>query len=257
MVAATPLRAGPGFWVDSYVSMFRWQLAMQRMSLPAVAVVQVLAGVGFVLGFGLFFGGSMPARSALYISTGVTVINLYLVGLVLVPQVVGQQKTAKTYDYIQSMAAPRAVAFLAWWTLTLLIGVPAVIVSVTAAALRYHQAFAFSLEIVPAIALVSLCALAIGYAVGNAIGQPMVTNVVTQVLNFGAIGFAPIVIPPEQLPAWLESVNHWLPFEAMGTVMRSALTGAGDANLGAAYLSLGLWTSAFLAVAGWSVWRRA
>lgn len=255
MVVASSLRSGPAYWLDSYVAMVRWQLASMRQALPTTLVVQVLAGVGFVYGFGLFFGSSIPPRSALYISTGVTVINLYLVGLILLPQIVGQLKAAKTYDYIRSMAAPRAVVFLAWWSVTLLVGVPALVVSVAAAALRYHQAFVVSPYIVPAVLLVSLCSLAIGYALGHAVAQPMMTNVLTQVLNFGAIGFAPVAIPPEQLPAWLQSVNHLLPFESMATIMRVALTGGSESVL-VAYTVLGLWTCACLGIAGWSVSRR-
>lgn len=255
MVAASHLRSGPAYWLDSYIAILRWQWASMRASLPTILIVQVLAGVGFVYGFGLFFGTGMPPRSALYIATGVTVINLYLVGLILLPQFVGQQKTAKTYDYILSMAAPRAVSFVAWWSITLAIGIPAVAVSVTAAAIRYHQAFILSPYIVPAVLLVSLCSLAIGYALGHAVAQPMVTNVMTQVLNFGAIGFAPVAIPPEQLPAWLQSVNQFLPFESMATIMRVALT-AGSESVLRAYIVLGLWTCACLAIAGWSVSRR-
>lgn len=242
--------------MGSYQAMIRWQLASMRLYVPLMAAVQALAGIGLVLGFGLFFPGPVPARSALFVSTGVTVINLYLIGLVLVPQLVGQQKLAKTYDFIQSIPVPRAVAFLAWWSVTLLVGAPAMIASLVTAALRYHQAFVVSPAIVPATVLVSLTALAIGYAVGNAVSQPMVTNVMTQVLNLFAIGFAPVCFPPEQLPGWLQALNQALPFESMAIVMRRALTAGGTEDVLRAYAVLGVWTLACLGIAGWSVVRR-
>ena len=147
-----------------------------RLYVPLMAAVQVLAGLGLVLGFGLFFAGPVPPRSALFVSTGVTVINLYLIGLVMVPQLVGEQKLAKTYDFLQSMPVPRAVAFLAWWSVTLMVGAPAMVASLVTAAIRYHQSFSVSLAIVPAVVLVSLTAIAIGYALGNAVSQPMVVD---------------------------------------------------------------------------------
>jgi len=236
--------------------MLRWQLASFRLLLPVTAVVQILAGVGFVLGCGLFFPGSVPQRSVLYLSTGVTVINLYILGLVMCPQIVGQQKMAKTYEYIQSIPVPRSVAFLAWYTLTVMVGTPAMVISLTAASIRYHESFAVSPLVVFAVLLVSLCSLAVGYALGNAISQPMVTQVLTQVLNFFVIGFAPVCIPPEQLPGWLQTLNQFLPFESMAIVMRSALTTGGGENVPGAYAVLAVWTLACLSIAGWSVVKR-
>lgn len=227
-----------------------------RLYVPLMAAVQVLAGLGLVLGFGLFFAGPVPPRSALFVSTGVTVINLYLIGLVMVPQLVGEQKLAKTYDFLQSIPVPRAVAFLAWWSVTLMVGAPAMVASLVTAAIRYHQSFNVSLAIVPAIVLVSLTAIAIGYALGNAVNQPMVVNVMTQVLNMFAIGFAPVCFPPEQLPGWLQTLNQFLPFESMAIVMRTALTSGGSENVLAAYAVLGIWTVGCLSIAGWSVVRR-
>jgi ABC-2 type transport system permease protein len=262
-VAAEPiftgarLRRGPGYWLASYLSMVRWQLASFRLFLPVMAAVQLLAGVGLVLGFGLFFPAHVPPRSALYVSTGVPVINLYLVGLVLLPQIVSQQKLAKTYDFIQSMPVPRTIAFLAWYTLTLMVGVPAMIASLVTAGIRYHQVFAVSWWSIPATLLVSLCSIAVGYALGNAVNQPMVTQVATQVLNFMALGFAPVCFPPEQLPGWLQALNHGLPFESMAVVMRSALTTGSADNVPAAYAVLAAWSVVCLGIAGWSVMRRA
>lgn len=256
LFVGSQLRSGPGYWLTSYWLMLRWQLASFRLFLPLMAAVQLLAGVGLVLGFGLFFPAQMPPRSALYVSTGVTVINLYIVGLVLLPQIVGQQKMAKTYEFIQSMPVPRAVAFLAWYSLTLIVGVPAMVASLVAAGIRYHQVFTVSLWIIPATLLVCLCSIAVGYALGNAVNQPMVTQVTTQFLNFMALGFAPVCFPPEQLPGWLQAINHGFPFESMAVVMRSALTTSGTDNLPGAYAVLAIWTAICLSIAGWSVVKR-
>lgn len=67
-----------------------------------LAAVQVLSGVGFVLGISLFFA-HIPLSAALFVATGVPVINLLMVGLILGPQLVADQKSSGSYEYLRSM----------------------------------------------------------------------------------------------------------------------------------------------------------
>jgi ABC-2 type transport system permease protein len=254
--AGAVTRSGPGYWLDSYRVMVRWQFAYLRMYLPVMAAVEILAGVGFVLGFGLFFPGRVPPPAAMYIATGIPVINLYLLGLILLPQIVGQQKTAGTYDFVQSLPVPRPVGFAAWYAMTLLIGLPGMAATLLVAGLRFDVHFAVSAAVVPATVLVSLTATAIGFALGHGVPQPMVTQVLTQVLNFFVIGFAPVCFPPSQLPSWLAALNRVLPFESMAVVMRGALLGAPVGGVPHAYLLLSAWSCGCLLIAAWAVGRR-
>lgn len=251
------LRFGVVNWVRAYVVMTRWELARLRLVLPTMAIVEVLLGAGFVLGVGLFFSGPVTTPTALYLATGVPVITLYVVGLVLLPQVVGQQKVAQVYDFNQSLPVPRSTGFVAWYSINLVVGVPGMVVSLIVAALRYHLTFQPSPVLLPAVMLVALASTAIGYAMGHASPMPMLTNVLTQVLNFFALGFSPIAFPSDRLPAWLALVNHVLPFEAMGTVMRSGLSPGLAGGAPAAYALLAAWTLGCLLVAAAAVNRRA
>ena len=99
-------------------------------------IVQLLSGVGFVLGISLFFA-HIPTAAALFVSTGVPVINLLMVGMVLGPQLVADQKVNGSYEYIRSMPVTRSVTAAAWYTVCLIGGVPAMIVSLAVASLRY------------------------------------------------------------------------------------------------------------------------
>ncbi len=251
------IRSGPGYWLGSYLIMVRWEFASLRLLLPLMAAVQVLAGVGFVLGFGLFFPGEVPQSAARYLATGIPVINLYVLGLIMLPQIVGQQKIAKTYDFTQSLPVPRAVNFAAWYTITILVGFPAVAATLLAARLRYGVDLAVNPAVVGAALLVSLTATAIGYALGHGVRVPMVTQVITQVLNFGAIGFSPLCFPPSQLPGWLATVNRYLPFESMAVAMRGGLLPGPVPGIPRAYAVLGAWSCGCLLIAAWAVGRRA
>jgi ABC-2 type transport system permease protein len=250
------VRSGPAYWRDSYRVLTRWELASMRQFLPVIVAVQVLAGVGLVLGFGLFLPTAMPPRSVLYVSTGVPVFNLYLIGLILMPQIVGQQRIADTYDFSRSLPVPRGVGLASWFTVTVLAGVPALAASLLAARLRYGFHPQLSTALVPAVALVALTATAIGAVMAHAISRPMVTMTLTQVLNFVAIGFSPVAFPAEQLPGWLAAANHVLPFESMAVVMRSALSGAEVDGVVRAYVVLSAWSVACVMLAVRALGRR-
>jgi ABC-2 type transport system permease protein len=249
-------RSGPTYWWSSYRIMLRWELASLRRFLPLIVVIQILAGMGFVLGFGLFFPRHVAPAATLYLATGVPVINLYLLGLVFGPQVVAQQKVAQTYDYLQSLSTPRAISALAWYSVTLFAGIPGVIASLLVSTLRYHISFSVSPAIIPATLLVSFTSTMMGYGLAHAIPRPMVTQVLTQAMNFFALGFSPICFPPDRLPGWLATVNRGLPFEHMGDVMRSGLTPELVTDAWKSYAILVVWACVSSALAVWAVRRR-
>ena len=115
------LRGGPGYWLAGYRTMVRWHLASLRMWLMLLVMVQVLVGVGFVLGIGLFFD-EVPPVAATYATTGAPVFNLVLLGLLLGPQLVADQRTSGGYDFLQSLPVPTTAAAAAWYTVTLVAG---------------------------------------------------------------------------------------------------------------------------------------
>ena len=119
---AAALRSGPSYWWQSYRMMVRWELTNLRLLLPVTAMVQIISGGGFVLGVGLFFS-DIPDRAALFVSTGVLVITLVLVGLVMGPQLIAQQKQNQTYDFMWSLPVPRITAAAAWVTMNMVIAI--------------------------------------------------------------------------------------------------------------------------------------
>jgi ABC-2 type transport system permease protein len=181
-------------WSRDYRSMLRWHIASLRIWLVTLTAVQVLSGVGFVLGISLFFD-HIPLTAALFVSTGVPVINLLMVGLILGPQMVADQKASGSYEYLRSMPVSWSVTTAAWYTVCLIGGIPAMIVSLAVAQLRYGLPLDISLAIIPAILLTSLAGTMLGYALGHALGSPMATRLITQLCVFVVFGFAPILFP--------------------------------------------------------------
>lgn len=245
-----PVRHGLGYWWSGFRTMLAWHLSSLRLWLAVLVVVQVLSGVGFVLGFGLFFD-EIPLSAALFVSTGVPVVNLVMVGLVLGPQLVADQRDNQSFDFISSLPVPHSASALAWYTVCLVGGLPAVAVSLLVAAARYDGLpLVVTPDIVPAVLLTAFAGTMLGLAIAHAISSPMVTRLVTQILVFAMFGFTPILFPASQMPDWLVTVNSWLPLSHMADIVRSALTDLSFPDLVTSYVVVGGWSlvAAFLAL---------
>lgn len=249
------LSRGPGHWLRSYSKMTRWELGSLRRLLPLIVALQVVIGGGFAVGVDLLYA-DIPTRNALYLSTGVAVVTLITVGLVLGPQLVANHKTAGTYDFMWSLPVPRTTQAAAWVTVNSVIALPGMIAALMIADWRFDLPLYVTPKIVPAVLLTIVSATMIGYAFAHAIPKPMVTQLITQLLIFMILGFAPINFPPENLPTWLAELNLWLPFYPMAEVVRDALTRDLVTDAARSYAVLGVYTVASVVVAAWVVGRR-
>jgi ABC-2 type transport system permease protein len=249
------VRTGAAHWMQSYLMMTRWELSSLRLLLPLIIAMQIVIGGGFALGIGLFFD-QMPARNALFLATGVSVVTLITVGLVLGPQLVGNHKVAGTYDFLWSLPVPRSTQTAAWLTVNSVIAVPGMVAALIIAGWRYDLALDVSWTVVPAVLLTIGTATLVGYAFAHAIPKPMITQMITQLLIFMILGFSPINFPPENLPDWLVAVNQWLPFQHMAAVIRDSLTTGLVENVGFSYLILAVYAVVAALVAAWVIGRR-
>ena len=110
--------------------------------------------------------------------------------------------------------------------------------------------------VAPAVGLTLLTGTLIGYALAHAIPKPDITQLISQLLIFVIFGFSPISYPIENLPAWLATVNEYLPFYPMANVVRDSLTNGIVSEVGRSYVILGAWASGAAVVAGWVLRRR-
>jgi ABC-2 type transport system permease protein len=246
---------GPRRWADGYRRMLVWEFVSLRLYLPVLTAVLVLQGAGFVFGIGLFFR-HIPTTAAVYVATGVPVVNLMTVGLIFEPQIVADERASGSYEFIRALPVARTARFLAWYTIALLIALPAVVVSLAVGVARYHFDLHLTPGIVPAVVMTSLTGTLVGYAVAHAINVPMVIRLVSVSMIFMIFGFSPVTFPAGQLPAWLRSTNRWLPFESMATVVRSSLVRGLTSGTGRAYVVLAAWGVGSAAIAAWSIGRR-
>lgn len=252
---APEVRRGPARWLRDAVAILRWQLTSIRLVLPVLVVVQMLLAAGLSVGIGLFYQ-EPPTTTVLYLATGAAVITLIVVGIIAGPQIIAEEKQAGSYDFTWSLPVPRSAATAAWVVVNAIVAIPAMVAALVIAGWRFDLDYALSWQVVPATGLVLVSATLIGYAFAHVIGNTNVTQLLTQVLAFGIIGFTPISYPAENLPGWLAAIHEALPFVHMGAVVRASLTVGLVDDVAVSYVVLATWTLAAVGVTAWALGRR-
>jgi ABC-2 type transport system permease protein len=233
-------------WCTSYLLLVRWTAIRLRYLLPMVLVTQALMAVGIVIGFS-FLLPSVDPGTALYLSTGAPTLSLITMGMVTAPQLVAQAKTEGTFEYNRTLPVPRTAVLAADVTTWLITGAPGLVLALVTATLRFDLHLRLSPLVVPAMLLVALTTMAIGYAIAYA-SAPAFTSVATQVIVFVALMFSPINFPADRLPGWLQAVHELLPFEYLAEVVRDTLATPATGVDPLPFAVLAIWCTAGLAV---------
>ncbi len=246
---ATAPRLAPvqvGLWT-TYRTMLRWNVAQIGALLPLVVVIEALLAAGIIVGFGFLIPDIDPG-TALFLSTGAPTVLLLTIGLVIVPQGVSRARTDGTFNYLRSLPLARPMMLAADLTVWLLIALPSVAVAVLVASLRYDLAFSIDWPVlVAASLLVTVTATAVGYAIAVSL-QPMLAQLLTQVLVFFVLLFSPITFPAGQLPAWFQTLHDVLPARPGADLLRAGLASDTFTASGRDLLVLAVWCVLGIAV---------
>ena len=223
----------------SYRLLVTWQAMRKKAYLPLMAAVQALFTLGIVLGYPLLF--PTIDQTAIYlIATGAPAVSMVSVGLVALPQTVGEQRTEGSLAYMRSLPVPRLAYLLADLTVWLAIVVPGVVLGVFVGAWRFGLDLQVSPLVVPAMLLVAVTATCVGYALASVLPY-MVTVIVTQAIVVFVFMFSPLTFLPDKLPGWLETVHSLLPIQAMGEVTRGTIAPNQFPLPPGAFLTLAVW----------------
>ena len=237
-----------------YGLMLKWQALSSKTILPIGLVVELMVAVGFVIGLGFLYPSISP-DVAKFLTTGAPTISLLMVGLVLVPQMVAISKTEGTFDYIWSLPVPRMVYVAADATIYILLSIPGVMLSLLLGSAYYHFGLHISPLVVPAMLLIAVSGIFLGYSIAHSIAKAQITQLITQILVFFIMIFSPIMFPAAQLPHWLATVHRYLPIQYMADLSRGTLTDL-HVDLGLAFAVVGGWCLLGLVVTSILVRRR-
>jgi ABC-2 type transport system permease protein len=223
--------------------------------LPLTFVVQLLIGVGTVIGLGYLVPGITP-ESARFLVTGGPTLTLISLGLVLVPQMVGQAKAAGTFDYMRSLPVPRMAFLAAELTTWLLVTLPGLALAVIVGSRHYGFDLDISPLVLPAVLLVGLTATMVGYAIAHLAPNAELVAVITNFIIFCLFLFSPINYPAERLPTWLAQLHQFLPVKHAADAIRGTLTPIYGEDLGVTFLVLGVWCLIGFAITYVTITRR-
>ena len=226
--------------LSSYGLMLKWQALSQKPILPISVAVQIMIAAGFIIGLSFFYPELDPT-TAKFLTTGAPTIILLMVGLVLLPQIVAMARKEGTFDYIWSLPIPRMVHIAADATIWVLVALPGVVLALVIGAIYHDFSLQISPLVVPALLLVSISGVFLGYVIALGAPKPEMAHIATQILVFAFILFSPIMYPVEQLPGWLATVHSVLPVQYMADLARGTLTDL-DVNLGLAFIVVGAWS---------------
>jgi ABC-2 type transport system permease protein len=223
----------------SYRLLVTWQALRKRNYLPLMMAVQTLFSLGIVLGYPLLFP-TLDRTSIYLIATGAPAISVVSVGLVALPQTVGEQKTEGSLAYMRSLPVARLAYLVSDLTVWLAIVIPGVILGVLVGAWRFDLHLQVSPLVVPAVLMVALTATCVGYAIASLLPY-MLTVVITQAIVVFVFMFSPLTFLPDKLPAWLEAIHRVLPIQAMGEVTRGTIAPNEFGLPMGAFLTLAVW----------------
>ena len=128
-------------------------------------------------------------------------------------------------------------------TIWLLVSLPGVILALAIGALHFDFGLTVNPLIVPALFLISLTGISIGYCIAHGAPKPQTAHLATQIIVFAIMLFSPVMYPIEQLPEWLATVHKFLPIKYMADLSRGTLTDI-EVNLGLAFSVVGIWALA-------------
>jgi ABC-2 type transport system permease protein len=254
--AAVPgLRRGTAYWLAGYRGMLRFDLASARSWMASFMVVQVLMGAGMAVIYG-FYLGDMGPLAATFVATGAPTLSVIPLGMALTPSLIAARKVEGTYDFMWSLPVPRLTAALSSFTIFTLLAIPGFCASLGIAVWRYDLDLHVTAWVVPAVLLASLMAASVGFAIGHAVPDASLVNVLTNLIIFVVLMFSPIAFPIENFPGWLAGLHRVLPFWHMANVIRASLTRGMVTDVWVSYLALGAWTIGAWLLAARAVARR-
>jgi ABC-2 type transport system permease protein len=241
--------------LHSYSLLVRWQALRLKGFIPLAIVVQALFALGIVIGYPLLFP-EIDETTILFLATGAPAITLITMGLVAVPQVVAQAKTAGTLEYMRSLPVTRLVYLFADLTVWMAIVLPGVVFALAIGVWRFGLDLDVSPAVVPAFVLVALTSATVGYAMASVL-PATIAQLLTQVLVVFVLMFSPLNFPPERLPEWLQAIHAALPVQAMGEVIRGTVAASTFSLTAGPWLLLLAWCIGGLGVTYATLRRRS
>jgi ABC-2 type transport system permease protein len=195
----------------------------------------------------------LPESRGGFLASAGTVIVVMMLGMVLIPNLMLEEKTAKTLDALLVSPATSGQIVIAKALAGLFYGLVFI-------ALAFALNASFILQWWLALLAVLLCTLisiALGLILGTLIENRQQLLLIANVIMFPLLLPVFLSLMTDLIPAWLISIMHWLPPVATSDLLLTSFSE--QAILAQSLPRLGLLLTFVVALLGWETWlvRRA
>lgn len=226
--------------IKQYLLLVNWQILRLRTILPLFVAIQIMTGIGFTIGLGFMFP-DIDSATALFFVTGGPTLILIMVGMVLLPQMIAEDKSSGSLTYIWALPISRITYLLADLTVWFVCILPGIALALAIGSWYYRFSLVISWMFFPATFFVGMTASCIGYGIAHFVSKPQAISLITNLLLFVVFLFSPIHYPLAHLPIWLQRLHILLPFSYMSDLMRSSLTEYEIDSPGKAFSIMSIW----------------
>lgn len=238
-----------------YLTLSRMQLQMWRSEFIVLIVVQIAFTLGLVLGFG-YLVPNISKTAALYLTTGTATQSVVTVGLVILPQVLSQSKAEGRLEYFLSLPISREAYLLSQLTVVAVISIPSAAGTVAFGTWYYGLSLSLSPLILLVVPLAILSLAGVGVMVAMLSPFQQLTNAITQLVIFYVLLFAPVLMPPDQLPWLLRHTAGFIPPTYAADAIRATVTSLPGTHLVKSLIVMAIFGAASTAVSSITVRHR-
>ncbi|SEO49602.1 ABC-2 type transport system permease protein [Amphibacillus marinus] len=226
--------------VRIFLLLFRWQLLRLRTLIPLFIVLQMMTGVGFIIGLN-YLVPNMDQQTAYLFVSGAPTLILIIIGVVFVPQIVTEDIASGSLAYMFSLPISRILFLLTDLFVWLLSALPGIISALWIGSWYYDFSFSIEWLLWPSILIVGLTCCCMGYAIAHLIAKPQYVLMLTNLVVFFLFLFTPINFPLERLPSVIQALHLKLPFIHMADLIRQSINGENQFITHQTVIMLSIW----------------
>lgn len=237
-----------------YLHLVRLHLLMSRQMLWFMAMIQAALSFGLILGFGYFIP-NIGETQALYLTIGAATQTVITVGLVMLPQMLSQERAEGIVDYVLTLPLGREAYLAAKVTFIGIVTLPGTAFAILLGAWHYDLSLAVQPQVVLVVFLAVFSLAGVGVAMAMLSPYQQLTNALTQLIIFYVLLFSPVMMPKEQLPWALQKLALVMPPAYAADAMRASLTDLPGTHLARSLLLMAVFAAASLGLSA-AVMRR-
>lgn len=233
--------------LTDFALLFKGNLIEFRQDWVWYLTFMSFSSVMFLVFLWLSIGRGNP-QSALYIITGSLTQTLTTSGMLSLGQEIGGMKNSAIFDHYAALPISKVSFIAAMVSKSMLFSLPSLAFSLLFAALVLRITVDLNLNVLLAVLLGGYSLVGIGAIVGFYSRTGRVAGLATQYLSPIITYLAPVFMPKEALPGFLQVTSAILPTTYVASAFRGAISGQPFSALSRDFAILVLWIVGSLAL---------